>query len=145
MALTDPSGTVVTVYSYEPFGRTEVAGSSSGNPFQYTGRESDGTGLYYYRARYYHPKLQRFISEDPIALRGGDTNFYAYVRNRPTRYIDRWGLQQIEITDPVFGPSNASECIPSLTRVPFTAINPRAHHDSDLRRLTRDHRSRTPL
>ncbi|MCI0417646.1 MAG: RHS repeat-associated core domain-containing protein, partial [Acidobacteria bacterium] len=40
---------------------------SSGNSAQFTGRENDGTGLYYYRARYYHPTLQRFISEDPLA------------------------------------------------------------------------------
>jgi len=38
----------------------------SANPFQYSGRENDGTGLYYYRARYYHPKLMRFVSEDPL-------------------------------------------------------------------------------
>jgi uncharacterized protein RhaS with RHS repeats len=31
----------------------------------------DGTGIYYYRARYYHPQLQRFISEDPIGVGGG--------------------------------------------------------------------------
>jgi len=34
--------------------------------FRYTGRENDGTGLYYYRARYYHPGAKRFIAEDPI-------------------------------------------------------------------------------
>ena len=38
------------------------------NPFQYTGRENDATGLYYYRARYYSPTLRRFISEDPLGL-----------------------------------------------------------------------------
>lgn len=32
-------------------------------------READpGIGLYYYRARYYDPKVGRFISEDPIWL-----------------------------------------------------------------------------
>jgi RHS repeat-associated protein len=41
-----------------------ASGSSSGNELGYTGREDDGTGLNYYRARYYHPGLQRFISED---------------------------------------------------------------------------------
>lgn len=47
--------------------------------FQYTSRENDGTGLYYYRARYYSPEMQRFISEDPIRLWGGDINYFAYV------------------------------------------------------------------
>src|SRR5215470_15959851 len=32
-----------------------------------------------YRARYYHPGLQRFIGEDPIGFFGGDLNLYAYV------------------------------------------------------------------
>jgi RHS repeat-associated protein len=65
LVLTDQSGGVQTTYSYDPFGNTTVAGTSS-NPFQYTGRENDGTGAYYYRARYYSPILQRFINEDPI-------------------------------------------------------------------------------
>ena len=60
-----------------------ITGEASDNPFQYTGRENDGTGLYYYRARYYSPELQRFISRDPIGLGGGDVNFYRYVGNSP--------------------------------------------------------------
>lgn len=68
----------------EPFGKTAVSGAASANPLQYTGRESDGTGLYYYRARYYSPTFQRFISEDPLGFAGGDVNLYAYVGNSPT-------------------------------------------------------------
>ena len=66
------------------FGQATATGAASPNLFQYTGRENDGTGLYYYRARYYHPGLQRFLSEDPIGFWGGDPNFYVYVRNSPT-------------------------------------------------------------
>ncbi len=66
LALTDPSGTIQTSYSYEPFGSTTTSGASSANPFQFTGRENDGTGLDYYRARYYSPTFQRFIAQDPI-------------------------------------------------------------------------------
>ena len=99
IALTDGTGAVKTTYAYDPFGNTTVSGEVSDNPFQYTGRENDGTGLYYYRARYYSPELQRFISEDPIRLEGGDinylyyggVNFYAYVLNNPTGYIDPTG------------------------------------------------------
>jgi RHS repeat-associated protein len=114
IALADSAGTVQTGYSYEPFGNTSLSGSPSSNPFQYTGRENDGTGIYYYRARYYNPGLQRFGSEDPlnvanlhihandelrqpislILLQGqfwfGDS--YGYVGNNPLLYDDPLGL-----------------------------------------------------
>jgi RHS repeat-associated protein len=89
VALVGGSG-VDSEYTYEPFGRLTSAPTS--NAYQYTGRENDGTGLYYYRARYYHPTLQRFISEDPLGFGGGDLNLYAYVGNSPTSYADPLGL-----------------------------------------------------
>ena len=91
--LTDQAGTSQTSYSYEPFGRTSVAGASA-NPFQYTGRENDGADLYYYRARYYSPRFGRFLSEDPIRLKSGESNFYMYVQNNPNRFIDPLGLKK---------------------------------------------------
>ncbi len=91
VALTDETGTVKTTYSYDPFGAASITGEASDNPFQYTGRENDNNGLYYYRARYYSSELQRFISEDPIRLRGG-INFYRYVGNSPINYVDPLGL-----------------------------------------------------
>jgi len=90
--LADSAGAIQTEYTYEPFGRTTATGVSNTNPFQYTGRENDGTGLYYYRSRYYHAALQRFIAEDPIEFHGGDINLYGYVINNPTRYVDPFGL-----------------------------------------------------
>jgi len=92
VALTDSAGAVLTQYSYEPFGNASVSGTASSNPSQYTGRENDGTGLYYYRARYYSPSLQRFLSEDPIEFLGG-TNLYAYVGNQPMSRVDPSGTQ----------------------------------------------------
>lgn len=90
IALTYKNGSVKTTYSYDPFGNVTISGEASDNPFQYTGRENDGTGLYYYRARYYSPKLQRFISEDPLKLTSG-TNFFAYVSNNPVNSFDPSG------------------------------------------------------
>jgi hypothetical protein len=37
-------------YTYEPFGTTVAAGSLGDNTLGFTARETDGTGLYYYRA-----------------------------------------------------------------------------------------------
>jgi RHS repeat-associated protein len=91
VALADGAGAVATEYSYEPFGILSASGTSSSNELQYTGREGDGTGVYYYRARYYHPTLQRFVSEDPLEFAGGDLNLYAYVANNPTGASDPTG------------------------------------------------------
>jgi RHS repeat-associated protein len=91
VAVTDNAGAMQTEYTYEPFGKTTFTGSSNSNPYQYTGRENDGTGLYYYRARFYHPQLQRFVSEDQIEFAGGDVNLYAYVGNDPLVYVDPLG------------------------------------------------------
>jgi uncharacterized protein RhaS with RHS repeats len=44
-----------------------------------------------YRARYYSPELQRFISEDPIGLAGG-INEYSYAHNGPVNFVDPIGL-----------------------------------------------------
>lgn len=92
IALTDSTGTVQTQYTYEPFGKTMVSGAANGNSSQYTGRENDGTGLYYYRGRYYSPQLQRFISQDPIGSLGG-INLYTYVANNPISFSDPLGLK----------------------------------------------------
>ena len=91
IALTNSSGSVQTEYTYEPFGKTSTSGTASSNPSQFTARENDGTGLYFYRARYYSPSLQRFICEDPLGLLAGP-NLYAYVNNAPLDYNDPLGL-----------------------------------------------------
>lgn len=92
VAVTDNAGAVQTEYSYEPFGKTTFSGTSNSSSYQYTGRKNDGTGLYYYRARYYHPQLQRFVAEDPIEFSGGDVNMFAYVANSPITFRDPTGL-----------------------------------------------------
>src|SRR4030042_3203766 len=46
IAMTDENGIVKTTYTYDPFGNVTISGEASDNPFQYTGREYDGTGLY---------------------------------------------------------------------------------------------------
>jgi len=91
LALADSTGTLQTSYTFEPFGNTTVSGSATSNSFAFTGRELDSTGLYFYRARYYNPQFQRFVSEDPIGLRVG-SNLYAYVYDAPTNRRDSSGL-----------------------------------------------------
>ncbi|MBA3886538.1 MAG: RHS repeat-associated core domain-containing protein [Acidobacteria bacterium] len=95
VALADGSAAVQTEYTYEPFGGTSVSGTSTGSAFGFAGRENDGTGLYFYRARYYDSRTQRFLAEDPIGFLGGDINLYGYVWNEPTGYTDPTGLAVI--------------------------------------------------
>jgi len=91
IALSDSAGALATQYTYDPFGTATSSGAVSFSPNQFTGREADSTGLYYYRARYYDSSHQRFLSEDPIGFSSGDANLYAYVRNDPTNWTDPSG------------------------------------------------------
>jgi RHS repeat-associated protein len=92
VALADSGGTILTEYTYQAFGGTETQGAANGNSFQFTGREADAKGLHYYRARYYDPRLQRFITEDPLAFRDGP-NQHVYVLNDPIDNVDPLGLE----------------------------------------------------
>jgi RHS repeat-associated protein len=130
VALTTPGSTAATTYSYEPFGRTETGGGPSANAFRFTGREDDGTGLYYYRARYYDPLRSRFVGEDPIGLAGG-SNVFTYGENNPVLFTDPSGLAvlikptwpngnlrpgvyrqdgECTLPGPVAGPLNKNKC-----------------------------------
>ncbi|RMH87930.1 hypothetical protein EBB59_12390, partial [Lysobacter pythonis] len=91
-ALTNAAGQVVNRYDYDPYGNARQSKTGFSNPYQYTGRERDQTGLMYYRARYYRPDMGRFIAEDPIGLAGG-LNTYGYVKGDPVSFIDPLGLQ----------------------------------------------------
>jgi RHS repeat-associated protein len=100
IALTDASGTTVESYEYTPYGETrKTASVETGNPYGFTGREYDADDLYYYRARYYAPSLQRFITQDPIELAAGDYNFYRYVMNDPVNQTDSSGMILDTIVD----------------------------------------------
>jgi RHS repeat-associated protein len=90
-SLTNPAGAVAASYVYDSFGNLTASTGTVTNPYRYTGREFDPeTGLYYYRARHYNPTDGRFISEDPARFEGG-IDFYRYVGNSPTDFIDPFG------------------------------------------------------
>lgn len=93
IALTDPNGAVKQQYSYDPYGNVTLSDTTTGftNPYQYTGREADTEGLYYYRARYYSPMMGGFLSEDPIGFAGGQPSFYAYAGGNPIVHRDPSG------------------------------------------------------
>lgn len=84
-----PAGSKADLYFFDL--ATGTWAVSPANPFQYTGREHDGTAGLYYRARFYSPSLSRFIGEDPVDFAGG-RNFYRYVQNNPMTLTDPSGL-----------------------------------------------------
>jgi RHS repeat-associated protein len=90
---TDASGNVIASHSYDSFGQTTVAPLSG---VAFTSREWDAeSGLYYYRARYYDPKIGRFLSEDPLPLQDRpieELHPYVYVMNNPVNHVDPLGL-----------------------------------------------------
>ncbi|MEC4020976.1 RHS repeat-associated core domain-containing protein [Streptomyces sp. H27-D2] len=90
VGLADADGTIATSYAYDPNGTPTSSGAATSNPYTFTGREDDGTGLLYYRNRYYDPQTGRFISQDPIGYAGGP-NLYQYALSSPTTYTDPSG------------------------------------------------------
>ena len=91
--ITDASGSQAQLSEYKPFGELS-RNTASLNSYYFTGKELDSTGLYYYGARYYDPRLARFITPDPVNQNIYDPqnlNPYAYCRNNPLNLIDPTG------------------------------------------------------
>ncbi len=67
------------------------AWSPTGNPYLYTGRRLDAeTGIYFYRARNYHPGHKQFIQRDPLGYINGPS-VYEYVGSNPLSRVDPLG------------------------------------------------------
>ena len=92
IGVVDAAGSIAQTFAYEPFGRAETSDAPDRVRYQFTGRERDTDWLYYYRARYYNPRLARFLQPDPLGRAGG-ANPYAYAANNPLSFIDPSGLR----------------------------------------------------
>jgi RHS repeat-associated protein len=91
VGVSNASGASANKNKFSPFGEITTLG---GTIFGFNGQRYDSeTGLYYYKNRYYSPKLGRFLQTDPIGYDGGDLNLYTYVGNSPTVYTDPLGLE----------------------------------------------------
>ncbi len=94
--ISDTSGNINTSYVQEGFGNVLATNGSALNNYNLTTKEQDPyCGLYYFSARWYDPSVGRFISKDPIGIRGG-LNLYLYVKDNPIHKIDPKGMGPVE-------------------------------------------------
>ena len=91
------SGGIVFSSDYKPYGL--LLNSTGLEGLSYTGQILDPTtGLYYYKARFYNPDIQRFLTEDTnqsSMITPGD-NRYSYSNDNPETLVDPSGHNSIE-------------------------------------------------
>ena len=104
-AVTDNTGTVITRYKYDPWGKqTVISGSNTGiaqTRQGHTGHEMLDGGLTHMNGRLYDPSLARFVSADPYVdnpYNLQSLNRYSYVWNNPLGYTDPSGYFGWEIS-----------------------------------------------
>ena len=94
----DGIGNIISYEEYHPYGTTayqakNAAIHTTAKRYKYTGMERDEeTGMAYHSARYYLPWLGRWLSADPIGIKGG-INTYAYCHSNPINQTDKSGHQ----------------------------------------------------
>lgn len=89
--ITNLDGEVVQHIEYVPFGEVFIEERNSiwNTPYLFNAKEFDEeTGLYYYGARYYDPRLSLWISTDPLQEKYPHINSYCYTANNPILFVD---------------------------------------------------------
>jgi RHS repeat-associated protein len=82
--VTGEDGKALQNYKYSPYGESTNVESDPVNGLRFVGRyggyQDDDTNLTYFWHRWYDPKDGRWLTRDPIGVKGG-TNLYGYVKN----------------------------------------------------------------
>ena len=96
--ITNLDGEVAQHIEYVPFGEVfiEERNNTWNTPYLFNAKEFDEeTGMYYYGARYYEPRLSLWMSVDPQWERFPHMSSYSYSFNNPIKFIDNEGHEPI--------------------------------------------------
>jgi RHS repeat-associated protein/uncharacterized repeat protein (TIGR01451 family) len=112
--VTNSTGTIVGEDRFFAFGETRFTTGTMFTDKLYTGqRQMADLGIYHYGARFYSPKLGRFLSADTIVpgfANPQNLNRFSYVTNNPLRYTDPTGHMRTEEAGSTSGCSNPIYC-----------------------------------
>ena len=89
--ITNLAGTTVQHVEYVPSGEVLVEERNNiwNTSYLFNAKERDDeTGLYYYGARYYDPRLNLWISVDPLAEKYPNVSSYVYCHDNPVNMVD---------------------------------------------------------
>ena len=101
--MTDLFSTVARDKAYLPYGGTydNLFPNQIQSRYDYNPKELDtNSGLIYYGARHYNPKLERFMSVDPVCrniFNPQSFNCYPYVLNNPFSFTDPNGESPCDV------------------------------------------------
>lgn len=98
----DSNNQVIQHSHYQPYGAAANLQLTSLQPYGFSGKERDDSGLLYFEARYYDPLSGRFISPDPLFGEQMDKclssviecNLYQYTGNNPVMFVDAFGFEK---------------------------------------------------
>ena len=94
--ITNLDGEVSQHIEYVPFGEVfiEERNNTWNTPYLFNAKEFDEeTGMYYYGARYYEPRISLWMSTDPLQEKYENISPYIYCANSPIRYTDPKGME----------------------------------------------------
>ncbi len=97
--VTDASGVAIQHLEYMAFGEVFVdeRRTGFGTPYKFNGKELYcESGYYYYGARYYDPRMARFLSVDPLASDMPAWGSYTCTFDNPIRLVDPTGMRPEE-------------------------------------------------
>ena len=99
--ITNLDGEVSQHIEYVPFGEVfiEERNDTWNTPYLFNAKEFDEeTGMYYYGARYYEPRLSLWMSVDPRSEEAPEASSYTYSHNAPTGRVDFDGKWDIKVS-----------------------------------------------